>query len=189
MNSENWLQEYFQRYQRSLFETDVSRQIVELRDLVQRSKKESRRIFFAGNGASASIASHGAVDFTKQGGVQAFDFNEPNFITAFSNDFGYEHWIAKALEHRASPGDTVVLISSSGKSPNIILGAERARELGLTVVGFSGFLESNPLRLMSDIDFWVDSCAYNIVECTHMVWLMATVDLLIGAAEYPVSCT
>jgi D-sedoheptulose 7-phosphate isomerase len=81
----------------------------------------------------------------------------------------------------------VVFISSSGKSPNIIRGAEKAREMGLTVVSFSGFKADNPLRSLADIDFWVDSSAYNIVECTHMIWLMAAVDFLIGEAEYPVS--
>jgi len=187
MNSQTWFRDYFRRYERSLLQTDVSEQIVDLRDLVFDLRTAGRRIFFAGNGASASIASHAAVDFTKQAGVQAFDFNEPNFITAFSNDYGYEHWVAKALEHRASSGDAIALISSSGQSANIVRGAEQARAQGLTVVGFSGFEETNPLRKLSDIDFWVDSCAYNIVECTHMVWLMATVDFLIGKAEYAVS--
>ena len=183
----SWLDDYFNRYKKSLFETDVSDQIIEFRDLVCQLREDGHRIFFAGNGASASISSHAAVDFSKQAGVQAFDFNEPNFITAFSNDYGYENWVAKAIEHRASKGDAVVLISSSGQSANILRGAEKAKEKGLTVVTLTGFKESNPLRKLSSIDFWVDSCAYNVVECTHMVWLMATVDLLIGKAEYSVS--
>lgn len=187
MSSESWLKEYFRRYEKTLLHTDVSGQVVAFRDLAIDSRASGKRFFFAGNGASASIASHAAVDFTKQAKIQAFDFNEPNFLTAFSNDFGYENWIAKALEHRASKGDAVVLISSSGSSPNIVTGAKRARELGLTVVGFSGFSADNPLRDLSDIDFWVDSCGYNIVECTHMVWLMAVVDFLIGEVEYSVS--
>ena len=187
MSSKLWLKNYFQRYEKTLQQTDVSSQVVALRDLAVLSRESGKRFFFAGNGASASIASHGAVDFVKQARIQAFDFNEPNFITAFSNDFGYENWIAKALEHRASAGDVVVLISSSGSSPNIVKGAERAKELGLTLVGFSGFAADNPLRTLSDIDFWVDSRGYNIVECTHMVWLMAVVDFLIGEVEYSVS--
>ena len=187
MSSTSWLQDYFRLYEKSLLKTDVNRQLIELRDLIIQFRGSGRHIFFAGNGASASIASHAAVDFTKQVKVKAFDFNEPNFITAFSNDFGYENWIAKALEYRSSPGDAVVLISSSGKSPNIVNGAKRARELDLTVVGFSGFSADNPLRTLSDIDFWVDSRGYNIVECTHMVWLMAAVDFVIGEVEYTVN--
>lgn len=181
-----WLQDYFRRYEQTLLKTDVSAQLVAFRDLALRSRETGARFFFAGNGASASIASHAAVDFTKQGGIKAHDFNEPNFITALSNDYGYDLWVAKALEMRASKGDVAVLISSSGQSPNIVNGARRARELGLTVVGLSGFADNNPLRSLSDIDFWVNSRGYNIVECTHMVWLMAAVDFLIGDAEYGV---
>ena len=47
--------------------------------------------------------------------------------------------------------------------------------------------KDNPLGAASDINFWVDSRSYNIVECTHMIWLTATVDLLIGASEYSVA--
>ena len=53
--------------------------------------------------------------------------------------------------------------------------ARRALELGLSVIAFS---PDNPLRPLADIEFHVDSTEYNIVECTHMVWLMATVDFL-----------
>ena len=45
----------------------------------------------------------------------------------------------------------------------------------------------NPLKMLGDLNFWVDSRSYNIIECMHMFWLMATCDLIIGKAEYPVS--
>ena len=125
----NWLREYFLRYKESIFDTDVTAQLVALRDLVEKRGKRGARFFFAGNGASASIASHAAVDFTKQAGIKSFDFNEPNFITALSNDYGYENWVSKAIELRAAEGDVVVLISSSGSSPNIVNGARKAKEM------------------------------------------------------------
>jgi D-sedoheptulose 7-phosphate isomerase len=187
VSDQNWLRDYFLRYKESLFDTDVTEQLVQMRDLVeQEGRRRGARFFFAGNGASASIASHAAVDFTKQVGIKAYDFNEPNFITALSNDYGYENWVAKALELRASEGDVAVLISSSGASPNIVNGARKAKDLGLSLVSFSGFAGDNPLRTLSDIDFWVNSRAYNVVECTHMIWLMAAVDFVIGRAEYDV---
>jgi D-sedoheptulose 7-phosphate isomerase len=186
-NSEQiWLRDYFHRYKESIFNTDVTPQLLQFRDLVAQRGRKGARFFFAGNGASASIASHAAVDFTKQVGIKAFDFNEPNFITALSNDYGYENWVSKALELRASTGDVVVLISSSGASPNIVNGARKAKAMGLSLVSFSGFASDNPLRAASDIDFWVNSRAYNIVECTHMVWLMAAVDFVLGRAEYDI---
>jgi D-sedoheptulose 7-phosphate isomerase len=108
-------------------------------------------------------------------------------ITCFANDYGYERWVEKALAFYADEGDLVILISSSGKSPNIVNGARYAKGEGLRMVTFSGFATDNPLRGSGDLNFWVDSRAYNIVEMTHQIWLLAACDLAIGKAEYPAS--
>ena len=145
------------------------------------------KLMLAGNGASASIASHLATDFAKQGKVRAMAFNDANLITALGNDCGYENWIAKAVEIYANPQDILVLISSSGKSPNVVKAAHEAKARGLYVAAFTGFAKDNPLGASADINFWVDSRSYNIVECTHMILLAGVVDLLIGASEYGVA--
>ena len=125
------------------------------------------------------MASHVAVDFTKAAGIRAINFNEADLITCFANDYGYENWVAHALEAYADQGDLLILISSSGKSQNILNGAEKAKNMGLTVITFSGFLPDNPLRKLGDLNLWVDSSEYNIVEMTHHVWLVAIIDYLI----------
>ena len=73
----------------------------------------------------------------------------------------------------------MILISSSGQSPNILNGAKQAKEMKLPLVTLSGFRSDNPLRTMGDANLWVDSVAYNIVEMTHHVWLLAIIDYLI----------
>ena len=65
--------------------------------------------------------------------------------------------------------------------------AEYAREQGLTVVTFSGKKPDNPLRGLGDVNFWIDSSAYNVVEAVHMLWLTTVVDMVVGQAEYSVS--
>ena len=145
------------------------------------------KLMLAGNGASASIASHLATDFAKQGKVRAMAFNDANLITALGNDCGYENWIAKAVEIYANPQDVLILISSSGKSPNVVKAAHEAKARGLYVVAFTGFAADNPLGAAADLNFWVDSRSYNIVECTHMILLAGIVDLLIGSSEYGVT--
>jgi phosphoheptose isomerase len=82
------------------------------------------------------------------------------------------------------PGDALVAISSSGKSQNILNGVAAAREIGMSVVTLSGFAAENPLRQLGDINFWIDSKAYNIVETAHQFWMMSVIDLIIGRAEY-----
>ncbi len=138
------------------------------------------KVMLAGNGASAAIASHIAVDLTKISGIRAMTFNEPDLITCFANDFGYEHWVAKALEHYADAGDAVVLISSSGRSPNIVNAAAQARTMGLPLLTLSGFAPDNPLRAAGAVNLWVNSDRYNLVEVTHQAWLVAMVDALAG---------
>ena len=84
-------------------------------------------------------------------------------------------------------GDAVLLISSSGTSKNIVNAAQRAKNLGLTVVTFSGFENTNPLRELGDLNFWLSSRAYNVIENTHSIWLTTVVDMIVGKAEYNVS--
>ena len=125
------------------------------------------------------MSSHVAVPFTKAASIRAINFNEADLITCFANDYGYEHWVEKALEAYADPGDLAILISSSGKSQNILNASEKANEMGLSVITVSGFLTDNPLRKLGEVNLWVNSSEYNIVEMTHHVWLVAIIDYLI----------
>ena len=125
------------------------------------------------------MASHVSVDLTKAAGIRGINFNEADLLTCFANDYGYENWVARALEFYADPGDLVILISSSGKSANILNGAHQAKAMGLPLITVSGFLSDNPLRKLGELNIWVDSKDYNIVEMTHHVWLVAMIDFLI----------
>ena len=186
-DAKSWLTEYFGRYRDALFGSDVRDQLVELAALMRHTQAGGRKVVFAGNGGSAAMASHCAVDFTKNAGIRGVNFNEPDLITCFANDCGYERWLEKALELYADPGDLVVLISSSGKSPNMVRAAEHCRARGLATATFTGFAADNPLRAFGRVNFWVDSRAYNVIEMTHHVWLLAVCDLIIGSAEYRAS--
>lgn len=182
----SWLDSYFHRFN-SAFDPGIYGTLVAFRDLAIDIRSRGNKMIFAGNGASASISSHGAVDFTKQGKVRAVDFNEPNLITALSNDYGYENWVARALESYADDGDAVVLTSVSGASGNLVRAAEYAKSRGLTLVTFTGKMADNPLRQLGDINFWIESGAYNIVEAVHMLWMTTVVDMVVGHAEYSVN--
>ncbi len=185
MDDKQWLAEYFDRYRESLFCVDVRSQLIGLRDLVKAAHAGRKKIIIAGNGGSAAIASHCAVDFTKSAGIRCVNFNEADLITCFANDYGYGAWLEKALEFYADSGDVVILISSSGRSPNMVNAARYARGKGMTLVTFTGFVANNPLKELGQLNFWVDSRAYNVIEMTHQIWLLAVCDLIVGEAEYP----
>ena len=189
MDDLEFLDNYLGYYKKNIMTPEAKEGILEMRRLIARMEEEGGKLIFAGNGASAAIASHCALDFTKQAGVRAVSFNDPSLITAFANDYGYEHWVARAIGFYAEPRDIVVLISSSGSSPNMVNAASFARDKGLKVITFTGFSPDNPLRQIGYLNLWVDSKAYNIVECTHLIWLTTVIDLIIGKAEYPVNET
>lgn len=182
-----FLAQYFDRYREALFGTDVTNQLIELKDLMQATSRAGKKVIIAGNGGSAAIAAHCATDLSKNAKIRCVSFNEASLITCLANDFGYDRWVEAALKMYADDGDLVVLISSSGKSLNMVQAADYAKARVFRVVTFTGFAHNNPLSLRGDLNFWVDSCAYNIVENTHQIWLLAACDLLIGAAEYPAS--
>jgi D-sedoheptulose 7-phosphate isomerase len=178
-----WLAAYFAQYRTCLFHEDVVAKLIELKELMRAAHAQGEKTILAGNGGSAAIASHCAVDFTKSAGLRCINFNEVDLITCLANDYGYAWWLQKALAFYADDGDLVLLISSSGKSPNMINAARYAKSRGLTVVTFTGFAVDNPLQAIGDLNFWVDSGSYNVVEMTHHIWLLSVCDLIIGSAE------
>ena len=147
---------------------------------IRDAANNSGKIIIIGNGGSASIASHVVVDLTKAANIRAINFNEASLLTCFSNDYGYERWAEKAIEFYADKEDLIILISSSGQSKNIINCAIKAKEMGLPIITLSGFMKNNPLKEVGNVNLWVDSKIYNIVEMTHQIWLLSVVDYLIG---------
>lgn len=180
----NFLESYFEEYRKLLTSDDAFSKIEKFKNIAQKVKEQNSKLIFAGNGASASISNHGAVDFTKSAEVNGITFNEANLISCLANDYGFDKWISKAIDFYAKENDVIVLTSVSGTSPNIVDAAKFSREKGLYVVSFSGREDDNPLKLNSDLSFWVNSHSYNIVECLHMIWMTSAIDLLIGKSVY-----
>ncbi len=185
MGDKAFIKDYLKRYSRSLIEADVSEELIRIKEMLLEVKERGNKVIVAGNGGSAAIASHVAVDFTKQAGIRMMNYNEASLITCFANDYGYEKWLSKAIEFYGDKSDLVILISSSGSSVNMLNAARTAKKLGMQLVTFTGFNEDNPLKQSGNLNFWVNSCAYNVVENTHQIWLLLVCDLIIGKAEYP----
>jgi len=148
--------------------------------LVMAQTEAGRKIIFIGNGASASIASHMATDYWKNGGMRAMAFNDAALLTCLSNDCGYENVFGKSVEMFADEGDILVAISSSGKSENILNGVHAARKQGAHVVTLSGFKSDNPLRSMGDINFFVPDEDYGPVEVVHLSITHCILDAIIA---------
>ncbi len=136
-------------------------------NLMMAQAAAGQKVIFIGNGGSAAISSHMAIDFWKNGGMKAVSFNDGPQLTCISNDYGYKHVFEKPIEMFTDSGDVLVAISSSGKSENILLGVQAARLKGCKIITLSGFAENNPLSSAGEINFYVPSKSYGHVEVLH----------------------
>ena len=184
MKDIDFIEEYLNRYQKSLLENDVSNSMIAMKKLLLQTRNKGKKVLIAGNGGSAAMSSHVSVDLTKQAGIRTVNFNEADLITCFANDYGYENWVAKAIEFHGDEGDVVILISSSGKSHNMINAAVQAKSMKIPVITLTGFEQDNPLSQLGELKFWVDSRAYNVIENIHQIWLLMVCDLILGKIEY-----
>lgn len=175
---------YFQKLFRILTETQVtdkegnSTTLDEgFSDAVGMILLGNKKVMIIGNGGSAAIASHIQNDLCKAVGVRAMVFNEPPLLTALSNDHGYNCVFEKPVELWSEPGDLLIAISSSGKSENILRAVQFSRKGGCQILTFSGFQPDNPLRQQGDLNFYVPSETYGLVEAAHLALTHFLTDL------------
>ena len=186
-SDEKFLTNYWTIYKKILFDQNIDKELISLKNAIAKVSLNKGKLFLVGNGASASLASHAATDFTKQAKVQALAFNDHNLITALANDYGYENWVSKALDFYATTNDLVIFISVSGTSKNLVNAMENSRKSGIKTASLTGSDINNPLKKNCDFSLWVDSKAYNIVEAIHTIYMTTIIDLIIGKYEYSVN--
>ena len=145
-------------------------------ETAQHAHEAGNKLIFVGNGGSATVASHMATDFSKNGGLRTLALNDGSMLTCLGNDYGFDYVFSKQIEFYATRGDLVVAISSSGKSPNILNAVNAARTIGCTILTLSGFAPDNPLRSLGDVNLYLKSDLYGFVEIGHLALCHAIVD-------------
>jgi D-sedoheptulose 7-phosphate isomerase len=142
---------------------------------LRRSKKT---LYLIGNGGSNGIISHASVDFINTCKIRAVPLTDSSMITCFANDFGYENVFSTPLEIMIEKNDILIAISSSGNSKNILNAVEIGIKKEASIITFSGFKNNNPLRLLGQYNFWVNSVEYGKVEIAHALLLHLLIDFL-----------
>jgi D-sedoheptulose 7-phosphate isomerase len=141
-------------------------------EMVRDAHKKGGKIIFVGNGGSAAIASHMAVDWNKNKSVRSVALNDAAMLTMLANDYGYEQVFAKQIEYHARKSDVLVIVSSSGRSLNIMAAVGAAREKQLRgIITLSGMNPNNKLRRSGNINFYVPCADYGLVEISHLAIL------------------
>jgi len=159
---------------------DRDETITKVIELMRNGSVNGNKIIFVGNGGSASIASHMAIDYSKNGRLPAVSFNDGAALTCIGNDLGYENVFSEQIKLHAKQDDLLIAISSSGASQNILNALMQARAVGCNIITMSGFSEENPLRQLGDINWYVPSSEYGFVEITHLTLCHAILDNLMG---------
>jgi D-sedoheptulose 7-phosphate isomerase len=141
--------------------------LTKIYNLLLNIRDKNRSLYIIGNGGSAAIASHTAIDFMNVAQVSAHTLHDAATLTCMANDYGYENAFSKILNITIKKEDLLIVISSSGQSKNMINALEVGKEIGATVVTLSGFDLKNPLRALGDINIWLNSKDYGMVEIGH----------------------
>jgi D-sedoheptulose 7-phosphate isomerase/D-glycero-D-manno-heptose 1,7-bisphosphate phosphatase len=136
-------------------------------------------VFSCGNGGSAAVANHLQCDHMK--GVRTDTDLAPRVIslssnvellTAIANDIGYEDVFSFQLESQSRPGDVLIAISSSGRSPNIVNALSWARAHDLRTIAFTGF-DGGAAREVAEVAVHVDCANYGVIEDLHQATMHA----------------
>ncbi len=130
--------------QQLLSDEKLVRCIREVVHVMVGSLRTGGRVMFCGNGGSAADAQHLAAELSGR-----FYFDRPplpaealhvntSYLTAVANDYGYDEVFARMVRGQGRKGDVLVGLSTSGNSPNVVKAFQAAREMGITVVAFTG---------------------------------------------------
>ncbi|HEX2089448.1 MAG TPA: glycosyltransferase [Actinomycetota bacterium] len=137
--------------------------IVKAADLLSTCFARGGKVLICGNGGSAADAQHFAAELIgrfkreERGGLPAVSLSsDTSVLTSWSNDVGFETVFARQVESLGRPGDVVIGISTSGRSPNLIRAFESARALGLEALALLG-RDGGALRQLADVSIVVPS--------------------------------
>jgi len=148
-------------------------------------QKNKGRLFFFGNGASASFSNHMALDWSKNGGIIGYCLSDSSMLTALANDYSYDDAFLEFLKiNSPNTNDLIITTSSSGNSSNIVRVLEYCKNNSLYTFGLSGLNEGNRSEILSNYSLYVPMKTYGMVECIHQVFHHMYLDKFMGIKEW-----
>jgi D-sedoheptulose 7-phosphate isomerase len=141
------------------------------------------KILIAGNGGSLCDAMHFAEELTGQfrarrKALPAIALSDPGHLTCVANDMGFEDVFSRGVEAFGKPGDLLVLLTTSGNSPNLIRAAEVAKEKNLKTIAFLG-KSGGKLRGSCDLEWIVSGFQYSDrVQEAHMAAIHIIIEMV-----------
>jgi D-sedoheptulose 7-phosphate isomerase len=139
-----WLAESLAATQAFAADADAAGTLLAMANAVTISLRRGGKLLIAGNGGSAADAQHIAAEFVSRMNYDRAPLaaialtTDSSALTAIGNDYGFVHVFERQVHALGRPGDVLLAISTSGRSPNIVLALRAARERGMVTLGFTG---------------------------------------------------
>lgn len=151
--------------------------IIKLKKIYSKINKKNKIIIF-GNGGSITSSSHFAVDITKILNKKSLSLNDPDLITCYSNDYGFNNFVKQAINSHYIKNDLVVLVSVSGESKNILSAAKFCIQNKINLITLTSFNENNSLKKINKngLNFYINTKSYNVAEISHLIILLLSID-------------
>lgn len=129
------------------------------------------QVFLIGNGGSSSNCDHISNDFSKILGSKSINLYGTGIFTCFGNDYGYNNVFSKQIELLGKKNDTLICLSCSGESKNLLNAVKIAKKKNIRIVTLTGLSPSNSLRKKGSINFYINSKSYGLIEIAHLTIL------------------
>ena len=136
-----------------------------------KKKIKKNKVYLIGNGGSSSNCDHIANDFSKILNTKSINLYGTGVFTCFANDYGFDKVFSEQLKNIGNKNDTLICLSCSGESKNLINSVKVAKNKDMYVVTFTGIKSNNRLRKMGDTNFYIENNSYGLIEIAHLTLL------------------
>ena len=159
---------------RALAELVADEAVVDLAEATVRTLRRGGRVLLAGNGGSAAAAQHFAAELVGRFARERAPYSvialtaDTAALTAIGNDFGFADVFARQVEAHGTPGDVLLLLSTSGESPNLLKAAAAGRARAMTIVAITGEHRS-ALARCADIVVRSRSVTTPVIQEVHAI--------------------
>lgn len=169
---DGFLGSYYERFAQTLMTFDKS-PLTDVLAVFDKVTAAGGTVWIAGNGGSASIADHTVCDCSKGTHVEGHApfrtmslASNVAMLTALGNDISYDDVFSEQLKYYLKDEDALLVVSSSGNSPNVVKAVERANAAGVPTIAFVGF-KGGKLKDIANHVVHIEVENYGIVEDTH----------------------
>jgi len=188
MDFMSFVENYYRRYSMILNSFDKTA-LEPVLEVFLDVRDKSGTLWVAGNGGSAAIGDHTVCDVTKgthldgQPSLKSISLTSNTaMLTALSNDIDYESVFSEQLKYYLGRNDAVLLVSSSGNSPNVVKACEYANSCGVPTIAFVGF-KGGKLREIAKHTVWIPVENYGMAEDAHQSLMHVTTQYIMTYAD------